>query len=586
MIGELTNHLWQSTFFAVLAGILTVALRKNRAQIRYWLWFSASFKFFVPFSLLMSLGSHVPWTQIAKETAAPALSMAMVQFAQPFPDTVSFVPSAPAGADWTPIALLAVWVCGFGAIALIRLRGWRRIRAAVRASTPIDIPAAVEIRSSPGLLEPGVVGLFRPILLLPAGIVERLKPPQLEAVLAHELCHVRRRDNITAAIHMIVEAIFWFHPLVWWIGARLVEERERACDEAVLSLGSEPHDYAEGILTVCRSYLESPLACVSGVTGANLKKRLLAILARNAPGELNFAKKAVLAVAGMAAVAVPIVAGILGAAHIRAQTQPGAAQTAAAPTPKFEVVSIRPCNAFRGSDVRNFPGTFFSECTSVERMIQQAYGLYANGHMNPLSSVAVAGGPAWVRSDLYEITAKTEAPQSRVAMNGPVLQSLLEDRFKLKIHREAREVPVYALTVAEGGAKLQPYQGSCIPRDWDQPTPEPRCETPKLTADGFDMNGATISDLRMFFLITLDRPVIDETGMAGRFSFHMELPNKDFMKRPRGFPAQSDPAPPAAEPALVSAIKTAVRKLGLNLEPAKGPGDFVVIDHVERPSEN
>ena len=84
------------------------------------------------------------------------------------------------------------------------------------------------------------MGLFRPILLLPADITERLQPRELQAILAHELCHVRRRDNLTSAIHMIVEAVFWFYPLVWWIGARLVEERERACDEAVLSLGNEP----------------------------------------------------------------------------------------------------------------------------------------------------------------------------------------------------------------------------------------------------------------------------------------------------------------------------------------------------------
>jgi bla regulator protein BlaR1 len=77
---------------------------------------------------------------------------------------------------------------------------------------------------------------------------------------------------------MIVETVFWFHPLVWWIGARLVEEREQACDEAVLSLGREPLDYAEGILTVCKSYVESPSSLVSGVTGANLTKRIHAIL--------------------------------------------------------------------------------------------------------------------------------------------------------------------------------------------------------------------------------------------------------------------------------------------------------------------
>jgi bla regulator protein BlaR1 len=75
-------------------------------------------------------------------------------------------------------------------------------------------------------------------LLLPAGITDRLTPPQLKAIVAHELCHVRRRDNLATALHMGVEALFWFHPLVWWLGARLMEERERACDEEVLLMGS------------------------------------------------------------------------------------------------------------------------------------------------------------------------------------------------------------------------------------------------------------------------------------------------------------------------------------------------------------
>jgi len=69
MTGELTNHLWQSTLFAIAAGLLTVAFRKNRAQIRYWLWFSASLKFFVPFALLMALGSRLGWEPAAKKIA-------------------------------------------------------------------------------------------------------------------------------------------------------------------------------------------------------------------------------------------------------------------------------------------------------------------------------------------------------------------------------------------------------------------------------------------------------------------------------------------------------------------------------------
>ena len=184
MIGAWTNHLWQSTLFAFAAGLLTVAFRKNRAPVRYWLWFSASFKFFVPFSLLMSLGSHLGWAPAAAKIATPSVSFTMVQITQPFPCALPLSPSTRGTHDWVPIAILGVWACGFSGVALIRFRGWLRIRAALRASTPIDIPAPVEVRCSPGLPEPGVVGLLRPILLLPAGIAKRLTPPQLEAVLA------------------------------------------------------------------------------------------------------------------------------------------------------------------------------------------------------------------------------------------------------------------------------------------------------------------------------------------------------------------------------------------------------------------
>jgi bla regulator protein BlaR1 len=122
-------------------------------------------------------------------------------------------------------------------------------------------------------------------------------------VLAHEICHVNRRDNLFAAIHMIVEAVFWFHPLVWWIGAKLVEERERACDEEVVRLGSEPLAYAEAIVNICKLYVESPLKCVAGVTGSDLKKRIESIM-NGMPGRrLTPARKLMLIAASMGAIA-------------------------------------------------------------------------------------------------------------------------------------------------------------------------------------------------------------------------------------------------------------------------------------------
>ena len=132
--------------------------------------------------------------------------------------------------------------------------------------------------------------------------------------------------------------MFWFHPLVWWIGARLLEERERACDEAVLSLGNQPQVYAEGILSVCKLYVESPLVCVSGVTGSNIKRRIEAIMTNRRSAGVESWKEVVARERGAAAMAVPVAVGVLIAVgHLPAIH---AQATVAAPVPLPAPVQI------------------------------------------------------------------------------------------------------------------------------------------------------------------------------------------------------------------------------------------------------
>ncbi|MBZ5579445.1 MAG: TIGR03435 family protein [Acidobacteriia bacterium] len=615
MTAQLTNHLWQSTVLAAAAGLLTVAFRRNQAQVRYWLWLCASVKFLVPFAVLLSLGSQLDWAPAARKVTAPevtpAVSFTVAQVIEPFP---AGAPTAPAPQDrgvWIGLAILGVWAGGFLGSALLRMRGWRRVRAAVRDSTRVEIPVGfgrqiacptVQVRSAPGLLEPGVVGWWRPMLLLPAGIAERLTPRQLEAVLAHEFCHVHRRDNLWASIHMMVEAVFWFHPLVWWIGARLVEERERACDEAVLSLGSEPRDYAEGILNVCKLYVESPLSCVSGVTGSDLKRRIHTILTGRIARELTFAKKAALAVAGVATLSAPVWVGMMNAPAMRAQT-------AAPAAPKFEVASVKPCVA-GGSRIGTKQGPpggaanvsqtrISTGCAAlaaaypIAGLIQRVYGrLGLSGRPSLGSALPIQGGPGWLYSDYYVINAATESKTSKETMEGPMLQALLEDRFHLKVHRETRQVRVYTLTVAKGGPKIPVADGSCVRPDYStyplRPAPPGKTYCKDLGVGGRKGPNTTVNEEEVtvdYFCkllgLVLDRPILDKTGLTGKYNFHLEFAvDQSTPGVLEGFGPPSD-APPAA-----SIFTVVQQQLGLKLEATKGPREFLVIDHVERPSEN
>ena len=114
MISELANHLWQSTLFAVAVGLLTVMCRKNRASVRYWLWLTASVKFFIPFTLLMALGDRLEWpSNAAQQITAPAVSATLAQVSRPFVEGsviegLSFQATS-RSSEWMALAILA---CG------------------------------------------------------------------------------------------------------------------------------------------------------------------------------------------------------------------------------------------------------------------------------------------------------------------------------------------------------------------------------------------------------------------------------------------------------------------------------------------
>ncbi len=288
-----------------------------------------------------------------------------------------------------------------------------------------------------------------------------------------------------------------------------------------------------------------------------------------------------------------------------------AGQVAAQPavTPKFEVASIKPSTTCADSAAKNGrggapgifdPGRLDLRCRTAMDLIRMAYVQYPDGKRKPPGRpTPVSGGPAWLDSVRYDIDAKAESPQTPDMMRGPMTQALLEDRFQLKIHRETREVAVYALTVAKTGPRLQAAQaGKCIPVDASQPLPPPsqrpagmlRCGVfaPSKTNDGVYMYGTTLANFCVQLSFVLDRDVIDKTGIAGVFDIHVDPPPDASTEDPSAVP--TPPRLAAARAGLIdplgSSIVAAVEKAGLRLEPAKGSGEFLVIDRVERPSGN
>jgi uncharacterized protein (TIGR03435 family) len=262
--------------------------------------------------------------------------------------------------------------------------------------------------------------------------------------------------------------------------------------------------------------------------------------------------------------------------------------------PSFAVAAIKQCNGTEPrSGLNGSPGRLSMPCWSLYRLIQEAYLVYADGTANfmyqPPAPASIEGFPKQMSSYNYSIDAKANSPQSMAMMRGPMMQRLLEDRFMLRMHRETREVPACIMTVGKEGSKLQASaEDSCdhapardfIPTLAVPVGGMPRCGvlTPPVrngTRFVLDEHGVSVSTFAKIFQIG-GLPVIDRTGLTGTFNIHLEW---DFE------PVSPDSGAVGESPDTT--ITSSIRKqLGLQLSPGKGPREFLVIDHLERPSEN
>jgi uncharacterized protein (TIGR03435 family) len=482
--------------------------------------------------------------------------------------------------------LFGLWLSGFAVTVGCWLRWWQGVRKTRRKARPLNLNLPIEVLSSHSPSEPGVFGIWKPVLLLPDGITARLTPEQLEGVIAHELCHVRRRDNLNGAIHMLVEAIFWFHPLVWWIRARLVEERERACDEYVLSRVPDERVYAEGILNVCRFYLALPPVCAAGVTGSRLTRRIEEIMARREARNMSIGRKTLLLTAISAVIGVPVAIGMMNGLPLQTQTQRMGRL-------RFAVASIRENKSkdFRNAGFQFLPGgRFVAKNIPIYMTIANAYNL-------PFQSPRLTGGPDWIHEAAYDIEAKAEEGAIPTGVSGKdrddkirlMIQTLLADRFKLVMRHETKELPVYAVVVIKSGPKLQKAtvdEKECAnrPTDWGDRS---ACHSFQGgQGRGLHADSVTINDIASAVSNWSDRPVIDKTGLDGLYKIDSEgwVPMRPRMPRPPGQePTAEDIA--MADPGRPTLFQIFDR-LGLKLDAQKAPVEMFVIESIERPSEN
>jgi uncharacterized protein (TIGR03435 family) len=443
---------------------------------------------------------------------------------------------------------------------------WQRIFNRLKASLSVSRP--VRLLVSGRVQAPAALGWLRPIVLVPVGALAGLPAAQLEALLLHELAHIRRHDYLIHILQSAVEAVFFYHPAVWWISGHMRAERELCCDDIAVSVTGDAVLYARALAEFDSARSIQPT--VMAATGGSVAHRIARLLGQPSTSRRPSCGP------GTAAT---VILFAIGAWVVFAQSNV---------RPQFEVASVKPSFSRSIQNVRPLPGRLTADA-SLQLLIQYAYGV------QPFQVVDAAG---WLQPGRYEIDAKADGNSNRNQMF-LMLQSLLENRFQLKIHRERRDLPVYALVAAKGGLKLPPPKESgCIdsPADaapeWaggrmavpgEVPSAPGLCGSAGLTLvpTGARMQGEKIAmpEFVRRLSLMLDRSVIDKTGFTGLFDLQLDFVADETT------PAMPPPPPGSDMPG--PSISQALRQqLGLQLESTRGPVEVIVVDHAERPSGN
>jgi uncharacterized protein (TIGR03435 family) len=494
--------------------------------------------------------------------------------------------------------IVSLWLFGVGVLLIRAGAGWWKVRclhqraltsmrstwqaAGDRISVKLGLARLVRIVEMPQVDVPLVIGCLRPIVVLPIAAMSQLTTAQVEAIIAHELAHVRRHDYLVNLMQTLAETLLFYHPGVWWLSARIRDEREHCCDAAAVAVCGDPVGYAAALAEL-ETYRSGELSLAAAATGGSLLSRVRRILSIEISEDSRTSSWTV----GLFVAAT--VGGV--AVNLLAQTPE--------PRPTFEVASVRANTSGSNQETLRMQsgGRFVAVNMPLIALIRNAYRLQDS---------QLVGGPDWIETTRYDITAKAEGDLAAPSPLGPpntgmlMLQSLLEERFKLRVHREPREVPIYTLVRARPdgrlGNGLTVSTADCEalaaargsggpPPDVPKPGERPRCGA-RVGFGELTAGGQPLLALVSLLSATVGRSVVDRTGLTGRYDITLRW-TPDTLPRPA-------PGTPPNQPIRMNGVEidpngpsifTALQEqLGLKLDPTRGPVDVLVIDRVEPPS--
>lgn len=279
MIAALIRHLFESTCFTGTVLLLIAILRRETASTRHALLLSAAVKFALPLQALFALGAEVKTRLPVTSEQETAVAPSFLAYAPALPATLS-------GTDAMTGVLLICWLC----VAISLFAVWVRalVKVAIfsgktvgentatldRLRRQMRITQNIGLQLSKSAVQPSLIGLLRPTIVLPETSAKKLSAAELESVLLHELAHAKRRDNLTRSFVHALCCSFWFFPLLWWLERRMHAEGELACDEMVIAAGACRAIYVQSICKVCEQSLLRPIPGRSDVSSSNLDQRL------------------------------------------------------------------------------------------------------------------------------------------------------------------------------------------------------------------------------------------------------------------------------------------------------------------------